>query len=85
MGAFRPPVGALDRSEELRLQSVRVVLVELLVRGAEIGEREPDLCDGLCQSISQLLLRFLARIRHLAGRRAYAMRMSFLFTNSSAP
>ena len=43
MGAFRPPVGALDRSEELRLQSVCVVLVELLVRGAEIGERKPDL------------------------------------------
>jgi hypothetical protein len=58
VSALRPAVGELNGSEELRLKPVRAVLVELLVRGTEIGEREPDLLDCLGEAVDQLPSRF---------------------------
>jgi hypothetical protein len=56
--ALRAPVGPLNGPEELRLEPVRVVLVELLVRRAERRERDGDPLDGLGKFVEQSIASF---------------------------
>jgi hypothetical protein len=63
--ALHAAVGELDRREELRLQPVRVALVELVVGRAKIRERVSDQLDGPAEGVEQFLSRLGARIGHL--------------------
>ena len=59
-----PAVGELHRAEQLLLQLVRAGHVELLVRGTERGEREPDLVRRLREGVEHLLPCFHGGLHH---------------------
>ncbi len=61
---LRAAVGDLDRPEQLLLELVGVLLVELLVRLAERGERDGQLVDRLRDDVEEVLARFGVRVGH---------------------
>src|SRR4051794_10135323 len=66
VGPSRAPVGHLDRTEELVLQAIGVVLVERLEGLAQSGQRLGEVVGGVAHLVEQLHPRLAAVVRHLA-------------------
>ena len=64
MSPPRAAVGELDRPEELLLEPVGGLLVELLVRGTERGQRGGELVGRLRDGVEQLPARLGGGVRH---------------------
>src|SRR5579859_206580 len=66
--ALGATVGRLDRTEQLLLQDVGVLVIELLVGLAQAGHRVSDLLDGNREVAQNLLSAFGGRVCHLSKR-----------------
>ena len=64
MRALQPTVGDLHGAEELLLEVVGVLLVELLVRRAERGQRRGELVDRVGDDVQQVLACFGVVVSH---------------------
>src|SRR4051794_15511695 len=67
VGALRAPVRRLHRAEELLLESVGGVLVELVVRHAERGQRRAELADRLGERVEHFLPGLDRAVGHDGG------------------
>jgi hypothetical protein len=64
VGALGAAIGDLHGPEELFLEPVGALVVELLVGGAQVGERETDLLYGVGDRPQQVLARFPRDVGH---------------------
>jgi DNA-binding transcriptional LysR family regulator len=83
--ALRPPVGDLDRAEQLLLEPVGGALVEQLVRPAQRGQRRADLVDRFCEVVEQSLPSLCGDVGHQSHPRRRNSASTPTSTNTMIP